>query len=336
MTRHSGRLAALTAAAAALGVIGLALVIARPSQTRPGGDLALLTHHQSDVTSGGKLTGVAGRVVQDKGCIFLASGQLRWLVYWPQGTTLDERVQPVAVIGRDGRRVVGMGEAFSMTGAAYRSDEIDVALPLLDGAIPESCLGSDLLLAEPGVAALRPIAARWRVDPVYSPTVAAMTLHVLLRESDCAAGFAPYERLQPALVDYLEDSVAIKLLVLSVGGGCRNPEYPLTVDLAEPIGNRALVDGSSGAVRWFPGEGIVQPTPDLGIIECEALEIGPFAEGDSTQVTLDRDLGVAIIDIHRADGTGLRLPVRYTDSACMAHPVLGPIIEQAVAGESPR
>jgi hypothetical protein len=74
-------------------------------------------------------------------------------------------------------------------------------------------------------------------------TADATEIHVLVHESGCAGGGSPASRLLPPTVSYSEDSVTLTVRVRGLGGIATcpgNPSLPVTIELPEPLGDRAL------------------------------------------------------------------------------------------------
>jgi hypothetical protein len=90
--------------------------------------------------------------------------------------------------------------------------------------------------------------ATWDVDPAHPPQPDATSLTVLASEVACASGKPIDGRLAVPIVLYAPGAITIVLEVRSRPGGqdCQgtSPE-PVTVELTEPLGDRALFDGSS-------------------------------------------------------------------------------------------
>jgi len=73
----------------------------------------------------------------------------------------------------------------------------------------------------------------------------------MIDEEDCASGTSPAGRLLPPIVAYKPTTITITVPVMPLPGPqtCQgNPEYPLTVNLTEPVGERAIVGGSLPSV----------------------------------------------------------------------------------------
>jgi hypothetical protein len=102
--------------------------------------------------------------------------------------------------------------------------------------------------------------ATWWLDPdAPSPGPEATELSAIIVEQSCASGQPPVGRvLAPAIV-YGTDAITITIAVRQDPGDCpMNPEFPLTIQLAEPLGDRALLDGSV-----FPPRDASRPPPDF-------------------------------------------------------------------------
>jgi hypothetical protein len=87
--------------------------------------------------------------------------------------------------------------------------------------------------------------AEWRVD---GPADAGTTsLTIAATERNCASGQAPDGREVKSLVMETDETVTIVVLVEPVSGAatCQgNPEFPVTIELESPLGERSLRDGS--------------------------------------------------------------------------------------------
>jgi hypothetical protein len=89
--------------------------------------------------------------------------------------------------------------------------------------------------------------ATWWLDPAAGPVgPATRQLQALVHEDACASGRAPVGRVVPPLIAYGDDAVVVVLGVVPLPGDqdCPGaPPAPYTIDLREPLGNRALLDG---------------------------------------------------------------------------------------------
>lgn len=89
--------------------------------------------------------------------------------------------------------------------------------------------------------------ATWRLDPASLPIPEDLTITVFVTEIACAGGRPPQGRLLPPVVLAADDAVTIAFAVRRLPGGqdCpANPEARVVIELAEPLGNRGLFDGS--------------------------------------------------------------------------------------------
>lgn len=99
-------------------------------------------------------------------------------------------------------------------------------------------------------------AAGWgvRIDP---PDRASRVVPLLVEERECASGMRADGRIQAA-VEELAREVRITVSVRRLAGGqdCQgNPLTPVTVTLSEPLGDRRLIDGATGAPPSLNGFG---------------------------------------------------------------------------------
>lgn len=90
------------------------------------------------------------------------------------------------------------------------------------------------------------VVATWRLDGPLNRSATQLALSVM--ELSCASGLTADGRIEPAQVIYGDEQVVIAIHVRTRGAdnGCpSNPETPFTVQLQEPVGRRALVDGGA-------------------------------------------------------------------------------------------
>ena len=99
--------------------------------------------------------------------------------------------------------------------------------------------------------------AEWRLDPAFPPPAAGdRQIHVLINELACAGGQSPEGRVLPPIVAPSQTAMTIAILVTTIGGDCpSNPDFALTIDLPEPLGGRALLDGAV-----FPPIDVTKPS----------------------------------------------------------------------------
>lgn len=100
-----------------------------------------------------------------------------------------------------------------------------------------------------------------------TPGPAATTILLNANERHCASGQPPEGREVVAAVISDDVSVTVTILVEPVQGGAEcpsNPDFPFTVDLGEPLGDRVLFDGSE-----VPP---VPRSPDGSGVTCEATD----------------------------------------------------------------
>ena len=92
--------------------------------------------------------------------------------------------------------------------------------------------------------------AGWWIDPAALPLDPATTVVPgILVERECASGRSPEGRVLPPEIEYGDDEIVITFQVTRPEGDqdCQgNPEFPLEIELAEPLGDRTLVDGFDG------------------------------------------------------------------------------------------
>ena len=100
-----------------------------------------------------------------------------------------------------------------------------------------------------------PEPATWRVDGPLDRS--SSELPIWVHERSCASGTTADGRIEAAEVTYNDSQVTIAIRVRRKGGDVEcpsNPETPLTVQLREPVGSRAVVDGAAQ-----PPVTVVQP-----------------------------------------------------------------------------
>lgn len=133
----------------------------------------------------------------------------------------------------------------------------DATFDLRDGTwVPAGWGGCHVVVVAPGYGN----AATWATDPSSAPDPAASELAIQIMERNCANGEPPQGREIVPVEVAESDRVAITVLVEPVTGvvDCPgNPWYPVMVDLGEPLGDRALYDGST-----LPAVERVWPPPE--------------------------------------------------------------------------
>jgi hypothetical protein len=101
--------------------------------------------------------------------------------------------------------------------------------------------------------------ADWWVDPGAAlPGPDVTTIAGFVRERACASGRSPEGRVLGPVVLYSESAVVVTYAIAALPGGqdCQgNPALEVTVELAEPLGERALLDGGT----FPPRDALVPP-----------------------------------------------------------------------------
>jgi hypothetical protein len=90
--------------------------------------------------------------------------------------------------------------------------------------------------------------ASWRLDPAQPTEPDGTAVHLLGTELACANGKPPGARVLDPIVIPREEAITIALLVRGIPGGADcpgNPEFSIAISLSEPLGHRALFDGST-------------------------------------------------------------------------------------------
>jgi hypothetical protein len=90
--------------------------------------------------------------------------------------------------------------------------------------------------------------AVWWVATGETLGATTTSIKAILNERACASGQSPEGRVQDPVIEYTAESVTVTISVTSRGGAqdCpSNPEFPITITLAEPLGERVLLDGGS-------------------------------------------------------------------------------------------
>lgn len=100
--------------------------------------------------------------------------------------------------------------------------------------------------------------ASWWVDPQAEPIGQdSESIPALVLELACASGGTAEGRIVPPTIVYGATEVTITIIVRSLGDAeCPgHPPTPYTIELAEPLGHRTLVDGGS----FPPGDPLAEP-----------------------------------------------------------------------------
>ena len=100
----------------------------------------------------------------------------------------------------------------------------------------------------------RPIPAHWTFDPnLPGPVPTDSQVHVVVTEDACNENPVAPHRIHEPAIRYEEDVIVITFRVNPLRSGVRTcfggVGTPYVVELEEPIGNRALVDGSNQRVN---------------------------------------------------------------------------------------
>ncbi len=102
--------------------------------------------------------------------------------------------------------------------------------------------------------------ASWMLDPNQLPGADDTEFLALVTERACASGRSAEGRIAPATIVYEQERILVLIAVGSPTGDVQtcqsNPQTPFVIRLAEPIGERRLLDGS-----FFPPHDPTQPLP---------------------------------------------------------------------------
>ena len=178
-------------------------------------------------------------------------------IVWPDGFALEFEPTPV-IYDQSGAVVARLGDAVMLqvprTAAAgtyedpYFADGI-----LLAGSFTQDDVSSGIAYQGcfPRIADVS--VATWWVDPAAGALASETTvIPALLNEQACASGQTPEGRVLEPVIEYRADAVLVTISVTHRIGGqdCPgNPDFPIEITLAEPLGTRALFDGSSTPPR---------------------------------------------------------------------------------------
>ncbi|MBA2719274.1 MAG: hypothetical protein H0U52_08565 [Chloroflexi bacterium] len=93
----------------------------------------------------------------------------------------------------------------------------------------------------------------WWLDPAAPrPTAASKRVRALIESPMCASGRSPEGRIEPPEFELSDAAVTISFEIRWPSGpkDCQGvPPFPITIDLPEPLGTRALFDGSETPPR---------------------------------------------------------------------------------------
>lgn len=184
-------------------------------------------------------------------------------IVWPEG--FQAEFEPALVIydlaratfAREGDAV--MAQVSRHDAAGTRADPYYASGILLAGSFTPDDLRTGVVTTGcyPRLPDVGP-ASFW-VDPDALPLPAsARTIEGFIREEACAGGMSPDGRILEPTIEYGADAIVVAFLVTKRPGeqDCPgNPAFPVQVRLAEPLGTRALLDGSEAP----PRDATIQP-----------------------------------------------------------------------------
>ncbi len=105
--------------------------------------------------------------------------------------------------------------------------------------------------AEPSAAGAGP--ATWWVAGGAPLAPETTEIDGILMETSCASGQSPEGRVNDPVIDYGAEAVTVTFTVVPPPGDAHdcpsNPEFPVTITLSEPLGERQLLDGGSTPPR---------------------------------------------------------------------------------------
>jgi hypothetical protein len=122
--------------------------------------------------------------------------------------------------------------------------------------------------------------ADWWVAATDLPLDAqAQLVHGFLEERACASGGSPEGRITGPRIEYRADAVVVTFTVREVGTATcpSNPRFAVTISLAEPVGDRKLLDGGVDP----PRDATVDPTI---VLVPEVEDCGPLTGTDFGKV----------------------------------------------------
>jgi hypothetical protein len=186
-----------------------------------------------------------------------APGGRRLAIVWPDGFSASFDPKPTvydqngAVFARTGDAV--MLQVSRSAAKGTHADPYVAAGILIAGTFTRDDLSSGILAqgCYPRVPDLGP--ASWWVDPEALPLArSAREIPVFILEEACASGRSPKGRVLPPEIEYTPTSVLVRFAVTKRIGDqdCQgNPPFALTLSLAEPLGNRTLLDAGDTPPR---------------------------------------------------------------------------------------
>lgn len=102
----------------------------------------------------------------------------------------------------------------------------------------------------------------------------ARVLRGFLQERACASGGSPEGRITGPRIEYRADAVVVTFTVREVGGVCpSNPRFAVTINLAEPVADRLVLDGGVEP----PRDATIDPTI---VLVPEVQDCGPLTGTD--------------------------------------------------------
>jgi hypothetical protein len=125
-------------------------------------------------------------------------------------------------------------------------------------------LGGTVQATEYGECRLQPVApdgvmlGDWWLDPDRPlPTPDSVEIAIVVRERACASAASPEGRILAPTIVVGAETIAAAIGIVQRPGAQEcpgNPEYPTTLTLPEPLGNRTLLDASSYPPRTVTQE----------------------------------------------------------------------------------
>jgi len=105
-----------------------------------------------------------------------------------------------------------------------------------------------------GLREARVGAGTWWLDPAAPPPATTATkVRALIDSPMCASGRSPEGRIEPPTFDLSDTAVTVSFEIRWPTGDVQTcqgiPPFAITIELPEPLGKRALFDGSSDPPR---------------------------------------------------------------------------------------